>query len=89
MERLADVDDDTRCEALVGLARRGDRRVLPALQNSLSSKSVCSGDVEAAALIGDPLLLEKLIAPREWREVDKELLDEAIRACSNAPTSPR
>ncbi len=54
MERVADNDDDTRCEALVGLARRGDRRVLPALQSSLASDSVCSMEVEAAALIGDP-----------------------------------
>ena len=89
MERVADNDDDTRCEALVGLARRGDRRVLPALQSSLSSDSVCSMEVEAAALIGDPLLLKELVALREWWDVDKALLDEAIRACSNARTGPR
>lgn len=86
MERLADNDDDTRCEALVGLARRGDRRVLPALQSSLSSDSVCSMEVEAAALIGDPLLLKELVALREWWDVDRALLDEAIQACSPAPT---
>ena len=89
MERVADNDDDTRCEALVGLARRGNRRVLPALQSSFSSDSVCSMEVEAAALIGDPLLLKELVALREWWDVDKALLDEAIRACSNARTGPR
>ena len=71
MERVADNDDDTRCEALVGLARRGNRRVLPALQSSFSSDSVCSMEVEAAALIGDPLLLKELVALREWWDVDK------------------
>ena len=64
MERLADDDDGTRCEALVGLARRGDRRVLTVLQRALSSESVCRGEVEAAALIGDPLLLKELVALR-------------------------
>jgi len=89
MERLADNDDDTRCEALVGLARRRDRRVLPALQRSLSSDSVCSMEVEAAAMIGDPLLLKELVALREWWDVDRALLDEAIQACSPAPTGAR
>ena len=39
MERLADPDDDTRRQALVGLAQRRDRKVLPALLPSLKSES--------------------------------------------------
>ncbi len=31
VDRLADEDEDTRDEAIVGLARRGDRRMIPAL----------------------------------------------------------
>jgi HEAT repeat protein len=89
VERLADDDDGTRWEALVGLARRGDRQVLAPLQTSLSSDSVCSMEVEAAALIGDPILLKELVALREWWDDDQELLDEAIRACSTGPTSAR
>ena len=52
--RLTDTDDDTRAEAIVGLARRGDRRMLPALREELASGSVGRLAVEAAALIGDP-----------------------------------
>jgi HEAT repeat protein len=82
VERLADEDDDTRCEALVGLARRGDRRVRTALCKELESDSVGSLAVEAAALIGDPELHPALIALRNWWDVDEELLEEAIEACS-------
>ena len=42
-----------------------------------------------AALIGDPILLKELVALREWWDVDHELLDDAIRACSPAPTHAR
>ncbi|MDR3636956.1 MAG: HEAT repeat domain-containing protein [Isosphaeraceae bacterium] len=84
-ERLGDDDDDTRCEALVGLARRGDERVLPALHKELSSELVGTLAVEAAALIGRPELHPVLVALESWWDVDKELLDEAIRACSPRP----
>jgi HEAT repeat protein len=82
IERLDDEDDDTRCEALLGLARRGDRRVLMTLRKELESDSVGSLAIEAAALIGDPQLHKALIALQDWWDVDDELLGEAIRACS-------
>ncbi len=62
VERLADEDGDTRGEAMVGLARRGDRRMLPALREELASGSVGSLAVEAAALIGDPQSHPLLVA---------------------------
>jgi HEAT repeat protein len=40
IERLTDSDDDARGEALIGLARRGDRRLIPALIDELESESV-------------------------------------------------
>jgi HEAT repeat protein len=85
VERLADADDDTRAEAVVGLARRGDRRMLPALREKLASGSVGRLAVEAAALIGDPDLHPLLVALGGWWDVDEGLLGEAIRACSPRP----
>ena len=83
--RLADGDDDTRAEAFIGLARRGDRRVLTALRRALESDAVGSLAVEAAALIGDPELHPALLALKDWWDVDAGLLGEAIRACSPRP----
>ncbi|AGA28555.1 HEAT repeat domain-containing protein [Singulisphaera acidiphila] len=84
-ERLTDEDDDARCEAIVGLARRKDLRVIPPLLGALSSKLVWSLEVEAASLIADPRLYPELIALRGWWDVDEELLEEAILACSPRP----
>jgi HEAT repeat protein len=81
-KRLADEDDNARCEALVGLARRRDRRVIPPLLKALASESVWSLEIEAASLIADPLLYPELIALRGWWDVDAVLLEEAIVACS-------
>ena len=85
IERLSDPDDDTRCEALVGLAQRRDVTVLPALSRELQSEFVCALAVEAAQLIADPRLYPDLVALREWWDVDKELLEDAITACSPVP----
>jgi HEAT repeat protein len=81
-ERLSDHDDDTRCEALVGLARRNDRRVIPALSSELRSGFVEALAVEAAEHIGDPQLLADLIALRERWGPDCDSLENAITACS-------
>jgi hypothetical protein len=52
-ERLADPHDDTRCEALLGLARRGDPRCLPVLEQRLAAPSVYALEVEAAGALGN------------------------------------
>lgn len=57
--RLDDSDDDTRAEAIMGLARRGDQRVASAIQRELASDSVGSLIFDAAELLGIPL-------PAEW-----------------------
>ena len=84
MDRLTDTDDNTRCEALVGLAQRRDRRVLPALSRELKSEFVQVIAVEAASLIADPQLYPDLVALQKRWDADKQLLEDAIAACSPA-----
>ncbi|MEV8512385.1 HEAT repeat domain-containing protein [Dactylosporangium sp. NPDC051484] len=50
--RLEDPHDDTRCEALLGLARRRDSRVLPVLHERLSRDNVYSLEIDAAGALG-------------------------------------
>ncbi len=85
VERLSDEDDDTRAEAFIGLAQRGDCRVIPILSKELASGSVGRLAVEAAGLLGDPPLYAGLIALKDWWDLDDALLGEAIRACSPRP----
>lgn len=82
-ERLTDPDDDTRGEALVGLAVRQDERVVSALLAELGSGEVGTLAIEAAELIAAPELQPCLIALRDWWDIDRELLDRAIRACDS------
>jgi hypothetical protein len=56
MRRLRDSHDDTRCEAMLGLARRGDGRILPLLRERLAAPNVYVLEIEAAGAIGDPSL---------------------------------
>ncbi|WP_169437621.1 HEAT repeat domain-containing protein [Longispora albida] len=54
--RLTDPDNETRCEALFGLAQRRDSRALPALHKALAGDSVWLMEIEAAGALGDPSL---------------------------------
>jgi HEAT repeat protein len=58
--RLNDPHDDTRGEALVGLARRGDPRVVEPLLRELTADLVRVYAVEAAGLLRDPRLYPAL-----------------------------
>ncbi|MEZ5844522.1 MAG: HEAT repeat domain-containing protein [Hyphomicrobiaceae bacterium] len=58
-ERLADDDEETRLEAMVGLARRQDRRALPMVLAELESDEVANSAIEAAGA----LALPELVAP--------------------------
>lgn len=86
LARLADEDGATRGEALVGLARRGDERVIEPLIRGLSSDNAGNLAVEAAHELGDARLGPALLRLRErWGMdkgfLDKRLLDEAISRC--------
>lgn len=58
--RLQDPDDETRCEAILGLAIRKDSRVREPLRKELNKKNVWSLAVEAAKEYGDSSLLNLL-----------------------------
>jgi HEAT repeat protein len=80
---MMDVDDEVRGEALVGLARRKDNRILPTLSRLLESNCVERFSVEAAKELGDSALLPALISLKSWWNVDADLLNEAVVSCSS------
>jgi HEAT repeat protein len=84
IERLTDSDYNTRCEAIMGLAKRRDSRVLPAISKELASDRVGYLIVEAVTLFPFPDFHAPLMALKEWWDVDTPLLDEAINASSSA-----
>lgn len=83
LQRLVEEEEDSEIygEALVGLARRRDERVVEPLLKELSSHSVGILTVEAAKEIGDARLYSTLMQLKEWWNVDKNLLAEAINSC--------
>jgi hypothetical protein len=84
---LARLDDeclDARDEAIVGLARRRDRRVLPVVLARLGDEEIGRLAVEAAAYLADESLLARLQGLESWWVLDPELLAEAIACCDPA-----
>jgi hypothetical protein len=81
-ERLNDSDDNTRHEAMVGLAKRKDRRAIPAISTELASDCVENMAIEAATMMAAPQLYPLLIVFKERCGGNKELLSEAIAACT-------
>ena len=80
-DRIADRHDDTRGEALLGLARLKDSRVVDALKTALGSDSVGALIVEAAEALASPELRQHLVNLQRWWDVDPPLLARAIAAC--------
>jgi HEAT repeat protein len=84
--RVSDFYEDARAEALVGLARRKDPRVLDLLQSELANPDVDIMAIDAAQELGDIRLLPALLQlkdnwPKERRE-EEEWLDRAIASCT-------
>ncbi|MFI8462012.1 HEAT repeat domain-containing protein [Kitasatospora sp. NPDC085464] len=86
LERVADPDPDTAGEAFLGLARRGDRRMLAALIAALEGDDPAHILIEAAFELAAPELLPalRLLKQQETPDEDGEtwMLDDAITACS-------
>lgn len=87
LARLDDAHVDTRCEALVGLARRGDRRVIPALRHAIENGVGSSLELDAirmlaASELGGPL--QAMLARGDEDDVafwEEHGIHEAIAAC--------
>jgi len=80
--RLADEDADTSGEAMVGLARRKDPRVVEPLLADLAVPPAGTLVLEAARELADPQLHTALVRLREHPGVDDRLLEKAIKACT-------
>jgi HEAT repeat protein len=83
-DRVDDSHDDTRSEALVGLARRREREVVHLVRAALEADAVGRMAMEAAALLGDGSLADPLEALAEWWDLDPDLLATARRQCDPA-----
>lgn len=85
--RLQDPDDATREEAMLGLAKRKDRRVIRYLIRELSKKSVAYLAIEAAGEFSDPRMLPGLLRIRErsarFPEWVRKDLFNAIHRCNS------
>jgi HEAT repeat protein len=81
VRRLQDPEDDVRVEALVGLARRGDRRTREPLLDALRQRPVHPLAVEAAEYLGDAAALPLLEALRAAPEEAPDRVERAIRCC--------
>jgi HEAT repeat protein len=87
--RLTDAEGDTSGEAMVGLARRHDLRMVEPLLTALEDGWFGKLLMEAATEIGDPRLYPVLVRLREEWEGDKndwryKELEEAIEKCHPA-----
>ena len=78
---LSDRQTDTRCEAMVGLARRKDARVIPYIQEELAADSVFYIAIEAAGHIASPDLAESLERLRARSDTDMQLVERALNRC--------
>ena len=84
-------DYDTKCEAMLGLAARGDIRVKKHIEDALNASSIGSLVLEAAEVFGSRDLLPALEALKQahrdtWDETDRwhQDLDRALEACFKA-----
>jgi HEAT repeat protein len=87
-ERIDDSCEETRNEALMGLARRKDSRALDPLLKALGAAQPSPMHIEAAMALGDPALLPPLLAIKRHLEdhfsAEAEWLDKAIANCQES-----
>lgn len=81
--RISENNSEIRGEAFVGLAKRGDKRIVEPLLEELSLEEVGTLAIEAAREIKDSRLHLALIDLKDWWDVNVDLLDEAIQNCSD------
>jgi hypothetical protein len=84
--RLDDPDEDTRAEALAGLARRHVPEIERHVLDALSAETVHRLAVEAACYVGNPSFAELLDELTDWWDVDVDLLADAQRRCNPTRT---
>ena len=82
--RLDDPDENTRAEAVMGLARRKDPRAVSALKKELAADCVGMLIIEAAEETQAPELASLLARLRDRPEMDRKLLERAIAACGKS-----
>ena len=86
LARTEDDDSEIRGEALLGLARRGDARVLPLVRRELSGEFHGDWAVEAAELLAHPSLyplleaLQLRLEPEDHVRFEQSFSD-ALRSC--------
>lgn len=85
-QRVSDNHFDTRSEALLGLALRDDKRVIPFIKAALEAEGVGVPAVEAAGEIASGDLVKALEALTEWWDVDNDLLHAALKRCQGNPS---
>lgn len=81
LARLEDDDEETRNEAIIGLARRKDERIIPVLMAEFEKEYVSASALEAAQLSGFPELHSYLISLQGKLEGCTDLLEKAVLAC--------
>ncbi len=81
-ERVTDENFDVRSEAILGLARRKDHRVIAPLKLELTSDQVGELVVEAAGELGRSEFLPLLEGLAKWWNLNEDLLEHAIQLCS-------
>jgi HEAT repeat protein len=81
LRSTGDPDEETRDEAILGIARRRDHRALDVVAGRLGEGDVSNIAVEAACYMADERLLPVLRGLETWWDLDERLVANAVAAC--------